>query len=405
MEKQILHVDVNNAFLSWTALEMLKNGSKIDIREIPAVIGGDETRRSGIVLAKSMKAKECGIKTAETIYQARQKCPNLKVFSGNFVTYRKYSNMLYNLLLEYTDKIERFSIDECFLDMTEYLMKSTLLEKANEINRRAREELGFTVNVGVAHNKLLAKMASDFTKPDRVHTLFENEIETKMWPLPVSELFMLGKRTVPKLANMQIKTIGDLANSSKILMEKKFGKHGIQMWEYANGIDNSEVNYKVEKPKGVGHSITLVEDIDDIEKLEEILLALTEQTTFRLRKYDLLANTVSVQLRSNNFQDTSHQGKLITATSSTKEIYAKAKELLHALYHKPMRIRLIGIRVDNLTSKEDLQLSLFNDNTNKKQEKLDNALDKIKEKYGYNAIKRAGDMRANDILKLKDIKK
>ena len=177
------------------------------------------------------------------------------------------------------------------------------------------------------------------------------------------------------------------------------------LYEYANGIDDSEVNYKVEKPKGIGHSITLTEDLEDIEKLEEVLLALTEQTTFRLRKYELLANTVSVQLRSNNFQDTSHKGKLLSATSSTKEIYAKAKELLHSLYHKPMKIRLIGVRVENLTSKEDLQLSLFNDNTNKKQEKLDNALDKIKEKYGYNAIKRAGDMRANDILKLKDIKK
>lgn len=405
MERQILHVDVNNAFLSWTALEMIKNGSKIDIREIPSIIGGDETRRSGIVLAKSMKAKECGIKTAETIYQAKKKCPNLKVFMGNFYAYKEYSNMLYNLLLEYTDKIERFSIDECFLDMTEYLMKSTLLERAKEISKRVKGELGFTVNVGVAHNKLLAKMASDFTKPDRVHTLFEDEIEAKMWPLPVSELFMLGRKTVPKLANMQIKTIGDLANSSKVLMEKKFGKHGIQMWEYANGIDNSEVNYKVEKPKGVGHSITLPEDVDNIEKLEEILLALIEQTTFRLRKYELLANTVSVQLRTNNFQDISHQGKLITSTSSTKEIYVKAKELLEVLYHNPMKIRLIGVRVDNLISKDDLQLSLFSDSTIKKQEKLDNTLDKIKEKYGYNSIKRAGDMRVNDILKLKDIKK
>ena len=185
MEKQILHVDVNNAFLSWKAVEMLKNGSEIDIREIPAIIGGDETKRSGIVLAKSMKAKECGIKTADTIYQARMKCPNIKIYSSDFKVYKKYSNELYNLLLEYTDKIERFSIDECFLDMTEYLMKDTLLNKAKEISKRVKEELGFTVNVGVAHNKLLAKMASDFTKPDKIHTLFEEEIPKKMWPLPV----------------------------------------------------------------------------------------------------------------------------------------------------------------------------------------------------------------------------
>ncbi len=404
MKKQILHIDVNNAFLSWTAVNMLEKGSDIDIREIPSIIGGDETKRSGIVLAKSMKAKEFSIKTADTIYEARRKCPNIKIFSSDFKIYRKYSDMLYQLLLQYTDKIERFSIDECFLDMTEYLMKATLIEKANEISKRVKEELGFTVNIGVAHNKLLAKMASDFTKPDKVHTLFEEEIKTKMWPLPISDLFMLGKKTVPKLNNMQIKTIGDLANSDKNLLNKKFGKHGIQMWEYANGIDNSEVQYKKEKPKGVGNSITLSQNVTDIEKLEEILLALTEQVTYRLRKYELLANTVNVQLRTSNFQDTSHQGKLTVATSSTKEIYAKAKQLLIQMYHESMEIRLIGVRVDNLISKEETQLSLFQDKINEKQEKLDDVVDKIKEKYGYNSITRAGKMELNNTLKLKDIK-
>ena len=405
MEKQILHIDVNNAFLSWTAVEMLKQGSKIDIREIPAIIGGDETKRSGIVLAKSMKAKECGVKTADTIYLARKKCPNVKIFSSNFQIYRKYSNELYKLLLQYTDKIERFSIDECFLDMTEYLMKDTLLNKAKEISKRVKEELGFTVNIGVAHNKLLAKMASDFTKPDRIHTLYKEEIPTKMWLLPVSELFMLGKRTVPKLYNMQIKTIGDLAKMDKKVLEKKFGKHGIMMWEYANGIDNSEVHYKEEKPKGVGNSITLPENITEIEKLEEILLALTEQVTFRLRKYNLLAKTVNVQLRTKDFEDTSHQGKLLEATASTKEIYEKAKGLLNQMYHKPMAIRLIGVRVDNLVEKEELQLSLFHNEKNEKQEKLDKVVDELKNKYGYNKITRAGKMNAGDLLKLKDIKK
>lgn len=392
MERQILHVDVNNAFLSWTAVEMLKKGSKVDIREIPAIIGGDETKRSGIVLAKSMKAKECGIKTADTIYQARIKCPNIQIFQSDFKIYKKYSEELYNLLLQYTDKIERFSIDECFLDMTEYLMKDTLLNKGKEINRRVKEELGFTVNVGVAHNKLLAKMASDFTKPDRVHTLFENEIKTKMWPLPVSELFMLGKKTVPKLYNMQIKTIGELAKCDQRLISKKFGKHGTQMWEYANGIDNSKVHYQKEKPKGIGNSITLPENAREIEKLEEILLALAEQVTYRLRKYDLLANTVSVQLRTKYFEDKSHQQKLLAPTSSTKEIYAKAKELLVQMFHKPMAIRLIGLRVDNLVEKENMQISLFSSNENKKQKDLDKVIDDLKNKYGYNTVTRAGKM-------------
>ena len=390
MERQILHVDVNNAFLSWTAVEMLKQGSKIDIRNIPAIIGGDESKRSGIVLAKSMKAKECGVKTAETIYQARIKCPGVQIFPSNYPIYKKYSEQLYHLLLEYTDKIERFSIDECFLDMTQYLMKDTLLNKAKEINKRVREELGFTVNVGVAHNKLLAKMASDFTKPDKVHTLFENEISTKMWPLPISELFMLGKKTVPKLYNMHIKTIRDLANSDKKILEKKFGKHGIQMWEYANGIDNTEVKYKPEKPKGIGNSTTLPINITQIEKLEEILLALVEQSTYRLRKYELLGTTVSVQLRTKDFEDTSHQGKLMEATANTKDIYQKAKELLEQMYQTPKPIRLVGVRIDNLIEKEEKQLSLFQNENSKKQEKLDKVIDSLKEKYGYQSVTRAG---------------
>ena len=402
MERQILHVDVNNAFLSWTAIEMIKNGSKIDIREIPAIIGGDETKRSGIVLAKSMKAKEFGIKTAETIYQARMKCPNIQIFASDYKTYKKYSNQLYQLLLEYTDKIERFSIDECFLDMTNYLMKDTLLNKGKEINKRVKEELGFTVNVGVAHNKLLAKMASDFTKPDKVHTLFEEEIPKKMWPLPISELFMLGKKTVPKLYNMQIKTIGDLAKADKKILEKKFGKHGIQMWEYANGIDKTEVKYLSEKPKCIGNSVTLPENISRVEQLEEIVLAISEQVAYRLRKEELLANTVNVQLRTKDFIDTSHQGKMKEATNSTKEIYSKAKELLNEMYRKGQAIRLVGVRVDNLVEKEEKQISLFEkDINNEKQEKLDKVIDELKDKYGYNKITRAGKLELNDKIKFK----
>ena len=395
MKREILHVDVNNAFLSWTAIDMLKKGSQIDIREIPSIIGGDESKRSGIVLAKSPKAKEFGIKTAETIYQAKIKCPNLQIFPSNYKIYRENSDKLYKLLLEYTDKIERFSIDECFLDMTHYLMNDTLLNKAKEINKRVKEELGFTVNVGVAHNKLLAKMASDFTKPDRVHTLYEEEIPTKMWPLPVSELFMIGKRTVPKLYQMQIKTIGDLAHTNKEMLGNKFGKHGIMMWEYANGIDNSEVKYIRERPKGIGNSITLPQDISDINKLEEILLNITDQVAYRLRKENLLANVVNVQLRTKNFSDTSHQKKLPHSTSNTKEIYTVAKELLKELYKKGTAIRLIGLRVDNLIEKNEMQLSLFDTKEEKKLDKLDETIDKLKEKYGYNFIKRGSNLKDN----------
>lgn len=403
MERQILHIDVNNAFLSWTALEMLKNGEKIDIREIPSIIGGDETRRAGIVLAKSMIAKKYGIITAETIYSAKKKCPNVKVYRGcDYKVYQSYSNKLYNMLLEYTDKIERFSIDECFMDMTEYLMKDTLLNKAYEISNRVKKELGFTVNIGVAHNKLLAKMASDFEKPDKVHTLFENEIESKMWKLPVSELFMLGKKTVPKLNNMKIYTIGDLAKSSKEEITKKFGKHGLQMWEYANGIDKSEVVYIREKPKSIGNSVTFPYDIREKEKLEEILFALTEQVTYRLRKQNLLASSVNVQLRTKDFKDISHQKKLETVVSNTKEIYNTAKQLLNEMFTKGTSIRLIGMRVDNLVEKDKKQLSLFDNKDNEKQDSLDFAIDKLKDKYGYNLITRAGKLNAEDIVKIRE---
>lgn len=397
MERQILHVDVNNAFLSWTAVEMLKNGSQIDIREIPSIIGGDESKRSGIVLAKSPKAKEFGIKTAETIYQARMKCPSVKIYKSDFKVYQKYSNMLYKLLQEYTDKIERFSIDECFLDMTNYLMKRTLIEVAQEIHVRVKNELGFTVNIGVANNKLLAKMASDFKKPDKIHTLYANEIRQKMWHLPVSELFMLGRRTVPKLQNMQIRTIGDLANTNKELLTKKFGKHGLQMWEYANGIDNSEVKYLQEKPKGIGNSITLPENISEIEKLEEILLSLSEQVTYRLRKYKMKAKVVNVQLRTKDFVDSTHQEKLEYPTASTKEIYKKAKKLLINMYKPYTPIRLVGLRVDGLEENEMQQTTLFEPKEDKKQEKLDKVIDEFKNKYGYNFITRAGRMEVKNL--------
>ena len=402
-QRQILHVDVNNAFLSWTALDRLSQGEKVDIREIEAVIGGDETKRSGIVLAKSMKAKRKGVCTGETLYQARLKCPNLQVFKGDYKSYKKHSNDLYKILLQYTEKIERFSIDECFLDMTDYLGGDTLINKAYEINRRVREELGFTVNVGVAHNKLLAKMASDFTKPDKVHTLFEEEIPIKMWTLPVSELFMLGKKTLPKLYNMKIRTIGDLAKQDKMLMIRKFGKHGLMMWEYANGIDNSEVNYLEKKPKGIGNSVTLPQDICSEEEIQRVLLTLAEQVTYRLRRYNMYANVVNVQLRTKDFKDFSHQKKLMNPASNTKEIYSLAKELLHEMYKKGTFIRLVGLRVDNLVEKDEMQLSLFSNEEEEKQEKLDKVVDELKNKYGYSSITRAGKLNSEKNIRLKDV--
>ena len=401
MQREILHVDVNNAFLSWLAVYKLEQGESLDIRTIPAVIGGDEKQRHGIVLAKSNLAKQFGIKTGEPLYSARKKCPTIKIYESNFKVYKRYSDMLFQLLQEYSFKIERFSIDECFVDMTEFLNNRKLIDVAYEISKRVREELKFTVNIGVAHNKLLAKMASDFQKPNRVHTLYEKEIPRKMWTLPISELFMVGKRTLPKLYNMNIRTIGDLAKSDKNILIKKFGKFGKVMWEYANGIDDSEVNYLKQKPKGVGNSTTVSQDITNIEKIEEVLLALTEHTTYRLRKYNMVGSVVSVQLRTSDFKNYSHQRKLNFATNSTKEIFKVAKDLVRQLY-KNEPIRLIGIRIDNLCDEEEKQISLFEDINIKKQEKLDKVVDNIKDKFGYEIITRAGDMKQTKNINRKD---
>ena len=403
MERQILHVDVNNAFLSWTAVDMLKKGYPIDIRTIPSIIGGDEERRSGIVLAKSPIAKKFGIVTGEPIYFAKKKCNKIEVFPCNFEVFNDYSNKLYKLLLEYTDIIERFSIDECFLDLTHYLNGKKLEDVAKEINSRVEKELGFTVNVGVSSNKLLAKMASDFEKPNKVHTLYEYEIEDKMWQLPVSELFMIGKKTVPKLHNLRIKTIGDLAKADKEFIIKRFGKFGLTMWNYANGIDDSEVNNKFELPKSIGNSVTLPNDLKSLDEINKIVVALCEQVAFRLRHYNLIASTVNVQLRNKDFVDHSHQKQLKYETASTKEIIETAKEVLSEMY-KGEAVRLVGVRVDNLESKDEVQISFFSNGSEQKQEKIDSVLDSLKSKYGYNSITRAGKLEAADAVKGKEKK-
>ena len=400
-ERQILHVDVNNAFLSWTAVHMLKNGHPIDIRTIPSIIGGDEERRSGIVLAKSPIAKKFGIVTGEPIYFARKKCNRLETYPANFEVFKYYSDKLYDLFLEYTDQIERFSIDECFLDMTKFLNGRKLIDVAYEINERVYKELGFTVNVGVSSNKLLAKMASDFEKPNKVHTLYEYEIEDKMWHLPVSELFMIGKKTVPKLFNLGIKTIGDLARQDKEFIVRKFGKMGVMMHDYANGIDLSPVNNIIEKPKSIGNSVTLPKDLKDEEEIYKIVLALCEQVSYRLRCHDLVASTVNLQLRNKDFKDISHQKPLSYLTSSTKEIAKTSKELLKEMY-KGEPIRLVGVRVDNLQEKDEVQMSFFENDT--KQEKLDSVLDGLKKKYGYSSVTRAGELDVKEIVKGKEKK-
>ncbi len=397
MERQILHIDVNNAFLSWSALELLKTGEKIDIRTIPSAICGDEEKRTGIILAKSMLAKSFGVVTGETIYQAQRKCPNIKLYPTNFSAYNKYSKALRALLSEYTYMIEQFSIDECFLDMTTFLMGDTLLAKANEISKRVKNELGFTVNIGLSNNKMLAKMASDFAKPDRIHTLYPYEIERKMWPLDIDELFMVGRKSAEKLRKFGINTIGDLAVFDQKFISRKMGKLGNTIWEYANGIDESPVVYKEEKSKSIGNSITLPMDVSNKEKLESVLLALVEQVSYRLRREGLLATVAAVQLRNNNFKDFSHQMKMEFATSNTDLIYKSAKKIFEEMYDNSFSVRLVGFRVDDLVESEN-QISLFNSNS-EKRDNLDKTIDKLKDKFGYGMVTKAGNMEFNALMK------
>lgn len=319
------------------------------------------------------------------------------MFSSDFKVYNKYSNAVYEILTNYTDKIEKFSIDECFMDMTGCLLNYTSLdEAAREISERIYRELGFTVNIGMSSNKLLAKMASDFEKPNKIHTLYKHEIGTKMWNLPVNELFMVGKKSVEKLRAMRINTIGDLANTDRDKLVKHFGKFGSQMHNYANGIDDSEVIHLRQKPKGVGNETTFSKDISDYNKLCEYLHGLAEQTMYRLRKENMSATVVAVKIKTNKFQLFTKQRKLQVATDNTKEVYEIAKELLKEVLEKHS-LRLIGIRVDGLIDNDAVQISFFDSENRDKQKKLDNTIDKLKDKFGYDTIGKAREIKKNEL--------
>ena len=269
MDRIIFHIDVNNAFLSWTAIELLNKGYKKDIRNIVSVIGGDEKTRNGIVLSKSTLAKKFGIKTGETLYSARKKYKNLEVFPANYDYYSKMSTNLFKLLSNYSPDIEVASIDECYLDYGKVKnLYGDELKFAYKLKDEIKNKLGFTVNIGIANNKLCAKMASDFEKPDKVHTLYNNEIKAKMWPLPIEDLFGIGRSSSEKLKSIGIKTIEDLATSDKEVIYKIFKNQSEYEIDIANGIDNSELELYWEA-KGISNEITLPKDERNIDVLNE----------------------------------------------------------------------------------------------------------------------------------------
>lgn len=389
--KLIFHIDVNSAFLSWEATHRIHTLGEIeDLRDIPSAVGGDIKKRHGIILAKSTPAKKYGIQTGSTITEALTKCPHLVLVPPHYELYESCSRKLLAILQEYSPIIEQFSIDEAYLDMTGTLGPNGCpVERANEIRKRVKQELGFTVNIGISTNKLLAKMASDFKKPDLVHTLFLDEMPRKMWPLPTRELFFVGRATEKKLFSLGILTIGDLARTDLSILKSHLKKHGELIHNYANGIDNSPVNSTPPINKGYGNSITIAYDVTSFDQAKLVILSLCETVCARLRAHDIRIKLVSVEMKDYNFNYSSHQRKLLSSTNVTNEIFKIASELLKELWDGTTPIRQLGVRTSLVTDIDVRQINLFDMNKYEKLSKLDHAIDDIRLRYGDSSIIRA----------------
>lgn len=411
VQKIIFHIDVNSAYLSWTAVEKLKNGYDTDIRDVPSIIGGDEHSRHGIVLAKSVPAKKYGIVTGEPVALALNKCAALRIEPPDHQMYQRYSRELMEYLKTYTPDVEQLSVDECFMDYTPILhLHGDAVCFARKLKDRIRERFGFTVNIGISEVRILAKMASDFEKPDRVHTLWRTEIREKMWPLPVSGLYMVGRSSLPKLKNLGIHTIGDLARTDVEVLEAHFKSYGRLIWENANGIGSDIVETESAAAKGVGNSTTLAEDVTDPAAAKKVLLSLAESVAGRLRRHGLLAGNAAVEIKYADFSKCSHQAAFLTPTGSTAQIYELSCRLFEELWNGSP-IRLLGIRTSKLQDEtEPRQMSLFdlplteskkNNRKNagpskEKLEKLDQAMDEIRKRYGNDAVVRGSFLKQTD---------
>ncbi len=376
----------------------MKNGAKVDLREIPSIIGGDKKSRHGVVLAKSISAKKYGIRTGEPVVNAFRKCPNLAMEPPNHRMYREKSQKLMEYLRGFTTKIEQVSVDECYLDFTDIADRfPSPLDAAFLMKNGIRERFGFTVNIGISENKLLAKMASDFEKPDKVHTLFLREVPVKMWPLPLGELFMAGRSSVEVLKKLEINTIGDLANADLSLIELHLKSHGKMLWEFANGIDHSPVQWEQAEAKGIGNSTTLAEDAATYEEVREVFAGLAESVGRRLRKAGQKANMVSMEIKYHDFQSISHQTQLSKPTSDEQVLLDTACRLFQEAWTGEP-VRLLGIRTAKLVDAgEPEQMSIFDLEPQKpvdeKRQRLNAAMNQIRKKYGDDAVMKASRMK------------
>ena len=394
MNKVIFHVDVNSAFLSWSAVyRVLVLGETFDLREVPSAVAGEKENRHGVILAKSAPARKFGIKTGEPIFQAQKKCPQLLLIPPDYALYVEASRHFVRLLREVAPVVEQYSIDEAWVDMsgTEGLY-GTPVAAAEMLRQRIYDELGFTVNIGISTNKLLAKMAGYFEKPNKVHTLYPWEIEKKLWPLPVRELFMVGPATEKKLHLLGIDTIGQLAHTDPQLLLQKLHKPGVALWHSANGRYSDALLDQPEENKGYGNSTTLPTDLTEHTAAHRILLSLCETVGMRMRQDKKSARCVTVSLRSREFVDISHQATIPNATDSTEELFRIACRVFDEAWDGKTPLRQLGVQASRLEERGMRQYDLFDVVSAEQYErkaKLDNTIDDLREKYGEGIIRRA----------------
>lgn len=389
--KVIFHIDVNSAFLSWEAVYRLHHlGGRTDLRTQISAVGGDMAMRHGIILAKSVPAKKYHIRTGETIVEARQKCPELILVPPNYGLYERCSKAFMDILRQYSSEVEQYSVDEAFMDMTgTQRLWGEPVAAAEQIRERIREELGFTVNIGISENKLLAKMASDFEKPDKVHTLWHNEIEEKMWGLEVERLFFVGRATSKKLRKLGIRTIGELAHADPHLLKAHMKKHGEVVWQFANGMDVSVVEAQPPANKGYGNSTTIAFDVTDASTAKLVLLALAETVGTRMREAGVRAGVVAIGIKTHDLKYMGHQMTLDNATNITSELHRCACRLFDELWDGKA-IRHLGLHAGRVSGLDDMrQIDMFDQTDYEKLERRDAAIDKIRKRYGIDSVKRA----------------
>jgi len=390
-ERIIFHIDVNSAFLSWTAAYRCHIlGDIFDLREVPSVIAGQKDSRRSIVLAKSVPAKNFGIQTGEPLGMARDKCPGLVVAEPNYDLYISASRKLMALLRSVSPVVEQFSIDEAWVDMTgTQRLYGTPVFAAQWLKNRIREELGFTVNIGISNNKMLAKMAGELEKPDKVLTLFPWEIEEKMWPLPVRELFYIGRATERKLHQLGIQTIGQLAQSDLGLLRRKLHKHGEFIWHLANGYNADPLVVDPPDQKGYGNAMTTPRDVEDLAYAQQVLLCLCETVAARMRRDGQTGSCVGLHLRTSGFENFSSRRQLMSPTNVTTEIYDTACCILEDMWDRKTPLRQMGVQLSKISENTCRQYSMFDAADYGRMEKLDLAVDTIRQKFGENAISRA----------------